>query len=137
MNRRGFVEVLVGIPLLGCAGNLLAKAFQFPGGPPPNANQFPGSTPPGPTAPGATQRGQAPPDLDQELPPGPKIDAHTVLVYQQKQLKKDVTDLYDLARKLRNQVLKTDSTEVLSMNMLHTAQKIQSLAKHIQDLARG
>ncbi|MDE3136109.1 MAG: hypothetical protein KGL59_06025 [Acidobacteriota bacterium] len=60
-----------------------------------------------------------------------------ILVYQQKQLKMDVTDLYDLARKLRNQVLKTDSTEVLSVDMLHTAQKIQNLAKHIQDLARG
>ncbi len=126
MNRRGFVGALVAAPLLAWAGNLLAKTFQYPGYPPPDPNQFPvpGSTPPG--APGAPG-----------IPPAPAIDPHMVLIYQQKQLKKDVDNLYDLARKLRTQVFKTDSTEVLSLDMLHTAQKIQNLAKHIQDLARG
>lgn len=130
MNRRGFIGALVATPLLAWAGNLLAKTAQFPAGPPPDQSQFPvpGSTPPG---------SQGTPPGIPGIPPGPGIDPHMILVYHQKQLKKDVGELYDLARKLRNQVNKTDSTEVLSLNMLHTAQKIQNLAKHIQDLARG
>jgi hypothetical protein len=126
MNRRGFVGALVTMPLMAWAGNLLAKTLQYPGAPPPNPNQFPGSQQPGATPPGSLG-----------IPPAPGINPHMVLVYQQKQLKKDVGNLFDLARKLRNQVFKTDSTEVLSLDMLHTAQKIQELAKHIQDLARG
>ena len=131
MNRRAFVGALVATPLMGWAGNLLAKAFQYPGFPTPSQNQFPAGTPPGATPPGATQGSSL------GIPPAPKIDPRMVLVYQQKQIKKDVDNLYELARKLRTQVFKTDSTEVLSLDMLHTAQKIQSLAKHIQDLARG
>jgi hypothetical protein len=130
MNRRGFVGALVVTPLLAWAGNLLAKGGQFTGNQLADQSQFPvpGSTPPGtpesqPGIPG--------------IPPGPGIDPRMVLVYHQKELKKDVSNLYDLARKLRTQVYKTDSTEVLSLDMLHTAQKIQNLAKHIQDLARG
>jgi hypothetical protein len=148
MNRRGFVGAMVVTPLLAWTGNLLAKAFQFPAVPQSGGNQFPGGTPPGPPPPGPMQQqgptlpGSIPlgptvtPDNDPEMSP-PKIDPHMVLVYQQQEIKKSVNDLYDLARKLRNQVLKTDSTEVLSLNMMRTAGKIQNLAKHIQDLARG
>ena len=63
--------------------------------------------------------------------------AVVVLAYHEKQMRKEVYHLYDLARKLRNQVNKTDSTEVLSLDMLHTTEEIEKLAKHIRDLARG
>lgn len=124
MNRRGFVGTLVAAPLLGWAGNLLAKTLRYPGFPPSSADQFPGGRPQGP--PGMTP-----------MPPPPRISPRMVMVYHQKQLKKDVNQLYQLAGKLRKQVNKTDSTEVLSLDMLHTAEKIEKLAKHIRELARG
>ena len=124
MNRRGFIGALVAKPLMAWAGNLLAKTFKSAGLPPTIPNQFPGSASQDPTGiPG--------------MPPPPKLDPHMVLAYHQKQMKKDVYHLYDLARKLRNQVNKTDSTEVLSLDMLHTTEEIERLAKHIRDLARG
>ena len=121
MNRREFVGALAATPLLAWAGNLMAKTFQYPG-PPSNASQFPGT-------PSQGQPGVAP------MPSAPKIDPRMVLKYHQKQLKQDVNHLYDLARKLRNQVIKTDSTEVLSLDMLHTTEKIEKLARHIRELA--
>ena len=124
MNRRGFIGALVATPLMAWAGNLLAKTFQSAGLPPTIPNQFPGSASQDPTG-------------IPVMPPPPKLDPHMVLAYHQKQMKKDVYHLYDLARKLRNQVNKTDSTEVLSLDMLHTTEEIEKLAKHIRDLARG
>ena len=121
MNRRAFVGALAATPLLAWVGNLMAKTFQYPGSPPPETNQFPGSAPAGPPK--------------MQLPAAPKIDPRTVMKYHQKQMKEDVNNLYDLARKLRNQVNKTDSTEILSLDMLHTAEKIEKLAKHIRELA--
>lgn len=120
MNRRAFVGALAATPLLAWVGNLMAKTLHTAGFPDPN--QFPGSTPQGPPG--------MPP-----IPPAPKIDPHRVMEYHQKQLKKDVNHLYDLARKLRNQVNKNDPAKVLSLDMLHTTEKIEKLAKHIRQLA--
>jgi hypothetical protein len=122
MDRRAFVGALAATPLLAWVGDLMAKTFQYPGFPPPNAGQSPGDASQGPP-------GVAP------MPPPPKIDPRMVLKYHQQQLKQAVNNLYDLARKLRNQVNKTDSTEVLSLDMLHTTEKIEKLAKHIRELA--
>jgi hypothetical protein len=121
MNRRGFVSALLAAPLLVWTGDLFAEAAQFPGDPPQPGSQFPGSYPP----------------RVQPMPPAPKIDPHAVLVQNQKNIKKDVNRLYKLAGKLRKQVNKTDSSRVLSLDMLETAEKIEKLAKHIRDLARG
>jgi hypothetical protein len=132
MNRRGFVGTLLAAPLLGWAGDLLAKSFQYPGSPPSNPGQFPGSSPPTtPPIPGRQGPQGMPP-----MPEAPAISPRMIMIYHQKQLKKDVNTLYQLAGKLRNQVNKTDSTEVLSLHMLETAEEIEKLAKHIRDLAR-
>ena len=124
MDRRGFVGALVAAPLMAWATKLLARADQAPGLPSPIPNQFPDS------------QSQNPPGVP-PMPGPPVIDPRMVLTSHQEQLKKDVRQLFDLARKLRGQVEKTDSTEVLSLNMLHTAEKIEKLAKHIQDEARS
>lgn len=121
MNRRAFVGALAATPLLAWVENLMAKTLQYPGLPASNKSQLPG---------GATQ---GPPGMP--MPPPPKISPRRVMEYHQKQLKEDVNHLYDLARKLRNQVNKTDPAEVLSLDMLHTAEKIEKLAKHIRQLA--
>lgn len=121
MNRRGFVSALLAAPLLVWTGDLLAKATQYPGLPSQSSPQFPGGYPPG----------------VRPFPPAAKLDPHAVLVENQKKIKKDVKRLYELAGKLRKQVNRTDSSEILSLDMIDTAEKIERLAKHIRDLARG
>lgn len=121
MNRRGFVSALFAAPLFALVGDLIAKAAQFPGDSSQCSSQLPGSCPQ-----------NVPP-----MPPPPQIDPHGILVQRQKNIKKDVGRLYQLVTKLRKQVNKTDSSEVLSLDMLDTAERIEKLAKHIHDLARG
>ncbi len=120
MNRRGFVSALLAAPLLAWAQKLFATTAQYTGNPPWDGQQFPNRFP----------------QHFPQIPPGPRIDPHRVLVANQKKIKEDVKKLYDLAGKLRKQVDGTDSSEVLSLNMIRTAQKIEKLAKHIKDLAR-
>lgn len=147
MERRRFVSALAAAPFLAWAGSLFAEkalgattlgrqnAGQYP---PSNPNPFPGSEPPASQAPGAE-----PPAASQGstagntgFPPPVRIDRHAILVQNQKNMRKDVARLYDLAGQLKKQVDKTDSSEVLSLDMLRKAQEIEKLAKHIQSMAK-
>lgn len=118
MNRRGFVSGLLAAPLVALAQSLFAASAQFGSNPGQNG-QFPDRFPP----------------HFPQIPTGPKLDPHRVLVEHQKKIKEDVKELYELAGKLRKQVNHTDSSKVLSVNMIRTAGKIEKLAKHIKNLA--
>ena len=61
----------------------------------------------------------------------------TILEERQKNIRKDVEKLYDLASQLKSEVEKTDATTVLSMAMLKKAEEIEKLAKQIKDHAKG
>jgi len=61
----------------------------------------------------------------------------TLLEERQKNIKRDVEKLYDLASQLKSEVEKTDSTTVLSLAMLKKAEEIEKLAKQIKDRAKG
>jgi hypothetical protein len=61
----------------------------------------------------------------------------TMLEERQKNIKKDVEKLYNLASQLKTEVEKTDSTTVLSLSMLKKAEEIEKLAKQIKDHAKG
>ena len=61
----------------------------------------------------------------------------TMLEERQKNIKKDVEKLYNLASQLKTEVEKTDSTSVLSLAMLKKAEEIEKLAKQIKDHAKG
>lgn len=61
----------------------------------------------------------------------------TILEEHQKNIKKEVEKLYDLAADLKAEVEKTDSTTVLSLGMLKKAEEIERLAKQIKDHAKG
>lgn len=131
MRRRQFVGALAAVPFFAWAGSLLegsalgrTRLMQFPG---QNPDQFPGEAPPRPAWP----NGASP------FPPPIKVNRHAILLQNQKNIRKDVSRLYDLAGKLRKQVDHTDSTEVLSVNMIHTADEIEKLAKHIKNLAKN
>jgi hypothetical protein len=67
----------------------------------------------------------------------PKIDPKLILEANQKEIKKNVEKLYDLASELKAEVEKTDSVHVLSMAMLRKADEIEKLAKEIKSRAKG
>jgi hypothetical protein len=67
----------------------------------------------------------------------PAASSKAMLEQRQKNIKKDVEKLYDLAAQLKVEVEKTDSTTVLSLAMLKKAEEIEKLAKQIKDHAKG
>ena len=83
---------------------------------------------------GGSQR-KAPPNLAPEPPA--KQQQRAMLKANQKDIKRDVQRLFELAEELKKEVEKTDSSEVLSLTLVHKAEEIEKLAKHIKGLARG
>jgi hypothetical protein len=82
-------------------------------------------------------RPQNPPQSKDEDPNAPKIDPKVILEANQKEIKKNVERLYDLASELKAEVEKTDSVQVLSIAMLRKTEEIEKLAKEIRSRAKG
>jgi len=74
---------------------------------------------------------------DSETPPGTPSATKVVLEQRQKDIKKDVDKLFELAQDLKTEVDKTDSTAVLSMAMVKKTETIEKLARQIRDHAKG
>jgi hypothetical protein len=112
-SRRRFVIALcaVGVPLGVLARTLAAQApLPFP------------------------QRNPVPKDDD---PNAPKPDTKAILEANEKDIKKNVERLYQLAGELKAEVEKTDSVHVLSLGMLKKTEEIEKLAKEIRSRAKG
>ena len=77
-----------------------------------------------------------PGDRDEIASPPPGA-TKALLEQHQKDIKKDVEKLYELASELKTEVDKTDATAVLSLVMLKKAEEIEKLAKQIKDHAKG
>lgn len=113
-NRRTFLGALL-------AGSLAAR---FPGEPaqgqnpslPQDRNTTPDSKPENPLAPAAEKR---------------------ILEENEKDIKKKVEKLYDLASELKAEVDKTDSSKVLSLNLVRKAEEIEKLARDIKNRSKG
>ncbi|MFY9584828.1 MAG: hypothetical protein WAR21_10100 [Candidatus Acidiferrales bacterium] len=60
-----------------------------------------------------------------------------MLKMNQKDIKRDVQRLFELAEELKKEVDKTNSAEVLSVSLVRKTEEIEKLAKHIRSLARG
>ena len=73
----------------------------------------------------------------EEDPSAPKPDPKLILEANQKEIKKNVEKLYDLASELKAEVEKTDSVHVLSVAMLRKTDEIERLAKEIRSRAKG
>jgi hypothetical protein len=73
---------------------------------------------------------------DDEMRP-PKLDPKLILEANQKEIKKNVEKLFDLASELKTEVEKTDAVQVLSMAMLRKTEEIEKLAKEIRARAKG
>ena len=79
-----------------------------------------------------------PKDQEAELPAiSPRNAAKAALKEEQKEIKKKVARLYELAAELKAEVEKTDSTAVLSLNLLKKTEEIEKLARQIRSHAKG
>ncbi|GAC1631574.1 MAG: hypothetical protein NVS9B14_03600 [Candidatus Acidiferrum sp.] len=70
----------------------------------------------------------------------PKLDpkrAKTILEQNQKDLKKDIQKLFQLATDLKDEAEKTDAMNTLSVPLLKKTEEIEKLARQIRDKARG
>jgi hypothetical protein len=114
-TRRTF---LTGLVVVGTCSGLVAA--QMPQNPP--------SGPPRPSPPGQN------PDADVPALPNPD---KKILENNDKDVKKKVEQLFELAKELKDQVESTDSSKVLSVNMLKKAEEIEKLAHDIRNRAKG
>ena len=76
-----------------------------------------------------------PEDADSGAPPA-AADPKVMLEHNQHEMKQDINKLYTLVQQLKEQVDRTDSTSVLSLNLVDSAKKVENLAKQIRNLAR-
>ena len=90
-----------------------------------------------PSAQAGAKRPQNPQLPKEEDPSAPKPDPKLILEANQKEIKKNVEKLYDLASELKAEVEKTDSVHVLSVAMLRKTDEIERLAKEIRSRAKG
>ena len=81
--------------------------------------------------------GSEDPSTNPNSPNFPGASSKVLLEERQKNIKKEVEKLYDLASQLKTEVEKTDSTTVLSLAMVKKAEEIEKLAKQIKDHAKG
>jgi hypothetical protein len=77
--------------------------------------------------------GQTP---DTEAQPVPDLDKK-ILENNEKDMKKKVEQLYELAKELKEEVEKTDSTKVLSLNVVKKTEEIEKLAHDIRNRSKG
>ena len=71
-------------------------------------------------------------------PPIPEAATKKAMLEQrQKDIKKDIEKLFDLATQLKAEVEKTDATTTLSLAMVRRAEEIEKLARQIKDYAKG
>jgi hypothetical protein len=119
-GRRIFISNVV--VTLGVA-NFLRAAGRQQGVPP----SFPGELP-------DASNSKRPADPS-SLPPmaSPKEQ----LKQSQKTLRRDADHLLDLAKELKDEIDKTEQTDVLSLSLVRKAEEIEKLAKQIKDLIRA
>jgi len=86
-------------------------------------------------APDASQPRQTPQDNVPESPM-PPMDKR-ILDENEKEIKKKVEKLFDLATELKEEVEKTDSSKVLSLNLVRKAEEIEKLARDIKNRSKG
>ena len=71
-------------------------------------------------------------DIPGSAGPNPKV----ILKESQKNLRRDPDRLLELAKDLKEEAYKTEQTEVLSLSLVHKAEDVEKLARHIKDLVR-
>ena len=85
--------------------------------------------------PDATQEKPTPTDSGPATPLQP-MDKR-ILEENEKEIKKKVEKLYDLATELKTEVEKTDSSKVLNLDLVRKAEEIEKLARDIKNRSKG
>src|SRR5271169_1512698 len=116
-TRRSFLTMLAG------AGTLVIMRTESLGG-----QARPTGRPP------ASDPSQEPESSD---PTPAKSPTKAILEANEKDIKKNIEKLYQLAMDLKTEVEKTDSSQVLSLAMLKKAEEIEKLAHEIKTRAKG
>lgn len=83
---------------------------------------------------------QVPTTASGEDSPDPKLDpkrTKTILEQNQKDIKKDIQKLFQLANELKDEVEKTDAINTLSLSLLKKTDEIERLARQIREKAKG
>ena len=118
-TRRKFLSALAGAGTLA----LLATGLRGQARPPGRPSGPPGSDP------------TSPDDSSDATPE--KSSTKAVLEANEKDIKKNIEKLFQLASDLKTEVEKTDSSQVLSLVLLKKAEEIERLAHDIRTRARG
>ena len=71
-----------------------------------------------------------------DSPPLPSAEKR-LLEENEKDIKKKVERLYELATELKAEVDKTDSSKVLSLNLMKKAEEVEKLAREIKNRSKG
>ncbi|MGB2590035.1 MAG: hypothetical protein WBG02_03440 [Candidatus Acidiferrum sp.] len=75
-------------------------------------------------------------DVDETTPPLGKSATKVMLEANEKDIKKNIERLYQLATDLKSEVEKTDSSQVLSLTLVKKADEIEKLAHDIKTRAK-
>ncbi len=87
-----------------------------------------------------THSRQTPKTASGEEPSDPKLDpkrTKAMLEQNQKDIKKDIQKLFQLANELKDEVEKTDAINTLSLPLLRKTEEIERLARQIREKAKG
>ncbi len=117
-NRRSF---LGGLLSAGLAGEMAVRL-------PEQQQQSPIASSP--------QDKRRPMDAAPDTPPIPGAEKR-MLEDNEKDIKKKVEKLYELATELKAEVEKTDSSKVLSLSLVRKAEEIEKLAREIKNRSKG
>jgi hypothetical protein len=90
-----------------------------------------------PQNPPARPNSNDPGSKEEDGPRPPLPSSKVILEANDKDIKKNVEKLFQLATELKNEVEKTDSVTVLSLAMVRKAEEIERLAKEIKSRAKG
>lgn len=71
------------------------------------------------------------------VPAPPAANPRAQLKENQKNLRRDVDQLLQFAKDLKDEADKTEQTDVLSITLVKKAEEVEKLAKKIRDLARA
>lgn len=130
-SRRSFLAAIVPGAALASVALLTADAQQSKPTLPPHPGSLPGQ------GQDQQQHEAQPPGA---LPETPKLTPEgrkAILTDDQRQIRKDVDELFVLAQDLKSQAEKMDSTAILSLQFVQKTEGIEKLARKIRILARG
>ena len=92
----------------------------------------------------AAQQDVPPPQFPPPFPPAEPPESprnkrrdRVLLKANREAINKDVTRMSDLVDALQKQLKASDTTDVLSLDVIRKSEEIEKLARHVRDLVRG